>query len=562
MATGTKLNPHEGSTSGSQGTANPTGLSTKSSEFWGKRGVEGSPQLGNTLCDRAEKIYVQTTALRAFVQNSASNPMRAGCSIVSLLAGLTSLWTGDLVTGAIATTCGAKELWNLCSTDNSTGLQRLLNDINADVGMIQTLEEANRKSYETVNSNLDLISQGVETLQSQLRDIAAINSDGLANVEAKKSEAADLNSQATSTYAAASQLFVDAKLKLARAQSHYGQCGEVFEEIERIAKNDNPDMTLEEKIENLIKTAHTASENCKSGKALLDASSEDLSRALELLKQANDLKDQATAACASATTMAEDALHAGVEKAKYTGECQAQIKATQEEMQRIQRRSDQIMKLIEELKADVVEAKREAAGKFSMGDVAVGIGVAAVIVPPAGVLYGAATGVSAMYAFRNSETVSWAAKKVYNWAMGVTTPEPVPMREDELTRISFKESSSGYWGYFVQRRASTTVGTLEINLGEDAQVALPFNLNEKDRISKEHLLSLFQIMNQKVTEGRMSPDRCLQILNQLETVNVDRGPLHPQVNGLIKTTSPTYAIVTLLRETCEKRIELLARSQH
>lgn len=546
----------DGSVSGTD-RPNPMLTLNASSEFWSKRDVATTPQLGDTLCDRAEKIYHQTTALRTFVQNTASNPMRAGCSILTLLTGLTSLWAGDLVTGAIATTCGAKELWNLSSPEASTNLQRLLNDINADVGMIQTLEEANRKSYETVNSNLELISQGVQTLQSQLSDISSINSNGLQQVEAKKEEAISFNSQATSTYAAASELFAAAKQKLSQAQSFYGECGEVFEEIEKIAKNDDPDMTLEEKIERLIKTSRTASENCKSGKAMLVASSEDLEHAMELLKQANTLKDQATAAYASANQMAEDTLHAGIEKAKYTGECQEKIKATQDEMARIQRRSDQIMKLIDELKADVVEAKREAAGKFSMGDVAVGIGVAAVVVPPAGIIYGAATAVSAMYAFRNSETISWAASKVYSWAMGIPTPVPNPMKDDELTRISFKESSSGYWGYFVQRRASTTVGTLQVNLGGGEEFALPFNLNDKDKIAKEGLLNLFQVLNQKVTQGQMTPQKCLQILNQLETMNIERGALHPQVHGLIKQTSPTYAIVTLLRETCEKRVELL-----
>lgn len=531
-------------------------LQKGTAKFWDERSVAPVPQLGDTLCDRAEKIYSQTKALRTFVQNTASNPMRAGCSIVALLTGVSSLWAGDIFTGAIATTCGAKELWNLYGSEASTDLQRLLNDINADAGMIQTLEEANRKSYQTVNTNLDLISEDVRTLQSQLSEISAINSNGLLQVVAKKEEAKHYNSEANKTYGAAAQLFVAAKQKLGQAEGYYDQCGKVFSEIEKIAKNDDPDVTLEEKIESLIQTSRKASQNCKAGKAMLDASSEDLCNALKLLKEANRLKDQATAACASATQMAEDTLHAGMEKAKYTGECQQRIKATQDEMKKIQKRSDQIMELIEELKADVVAAKREAAGKFSMADMAVGIGVAAMVVPPAGIIYGAATGISAMYAFRNSETISWAAKKVYNWAMGVPTPVANPMEDKELTRVSFNESSSGYWGYFVQRRASVTVGTLQINLGNGEEMALPFNLNNKDMIAKEGLLNLFQVINERVTQGKMPPQRCLEIIQQLETLKISRGQLHPDVNGLIKSKSPTYAIVSLLKETCEKRVKL------
>lgn len=536
---------------------------TKDPSFWDKKDVDTRPQLGNTLCDRAEKIYHQTKTLRAFVQNTASNPMRTGCSIVSLVCGVTSLCSGDLITGAIATTAGAKELWNLTRTANPTDLQRLLNDINADVGMIQTLEEANRESYKTVDANLDLIKGGIEALQSQLSQIEQINDQGLKKIAEKKSEAASLNIQALQAYNAAAQLFEKAQDKLTQSQEHYGNCGAVFEQIAKIAKNESPDLTLEEKIEQLIETSSIASENCKSGKMLLDISAQHLHEALERLKDANAFKDQATALSSAVIQLAEDALQSGKEKAMYTQNCQQQIDAAKDEMKRIQARSNQIMKLIEELKEDVVEAKQEAAGKFSMSDVAVGVGIAATMVPAAGILYGAATGVSAMYAFRNSETLSSGAKKVYNWYYGIKEPQPVPMQPDELTRLQFNETSSGYWGW-MRGRSSQTVGKIQINFGNES-VSIPFNLNQRDRIAKEDLLDLFQMMNAKVSNGTLDPDRCVKILDQLETLDVgihgnELGRPQTQwngpANGLIRRSSAAYAIVTLLRETCANQSAL------
>lgn len=510
-----------------------------------------SSKLGGTLADRAEKLYKQTATLRTFAQNASINPMRAGCSLLTFYAGATSLLSGDIVNGLIVTTIGAKEVWNQCRGESSSSLQRLLNDINADAGMIQTLEEANRDSFNTVKGNLGLIDQGVSTLQSQLDAIKGINAQGSKVIKEKKEESLSLNAQSLAAYQKAAALFKNTQSKLEQSSGYYAECGKLFGQIEKIAKAEDPNINLQEKIDNLVETARSASENSKSGKTLLDASAVNLNEALEELKKANSLKDQATAASYAAIQMAEDASHAIAEKVVYTKECNEKIKATQKEMEKIQKRSDQIMGLIEELKRDVVDAKQEAEKKFGLSEVVVGVGVAAAMGPSLGLVYGAATGVSALYAFRNSSTLAGTASKMYNWAVGVSEPESKPMGPNELISVEFNKTSSGYWGYFVQQRPSVTVGTLKVNLG-DTQMEIPFNLNERDKIPKENLLDLFKVMNKKVMAGTLDPKRCLAILDRLETVSMDRKDLHPVEMGLIERRSPTYAIVTLLREACEK----------
>src|SRR3990172_3876939 len=103
--------------------------------------VRDGSALGASITDRAETIYHQATALRAFVQQASTNPARLGCSIISVLTGLGGFYSGDVFTGTFAAVCGAKELWNLFGSDTATGLQRLLKDIHADVGMIGTLQD-------------------------------------------------------------------------------------------------------------------------------------------------------------------------------------------------------------------------------------------------------------------------------------------------------------------------------------------------------------------------------------------------------------------------------------
>jgi len=511
---------------------------------------ERGNELGSTITVRAEKIYNQAKVLRTIVQQASNNPGRLGCSILSVLAGLNQLRSGNVLAGTVATVCGAKELYNLFGADHVTGLQRLLNDIHADVGMIKTLEEANGESYKTVQGNLDLIDQGVGALQSQLSEVAKINTQGLEAIEEKKSESEKLNSQALQAYKLAAQKFESVRKQLGGSRGYYDQCSEYFSQIDAIAKNENPETPLAKKIEQLITAASEASQRCSSGKALLDAAAQNLNSALEELKRANDLKDRATAASSAAVEIAKYALLVGVEKTKYTTECQENVAATKSEMQKVQQRSVQIVELIAELKKDVIAAKNEASGKIGLSEAAIGIGAAAIMGPAVGIMYGAATGVSAMYAFRNGPTLSWAAHKVYNWAMGVQPPAPEPVKEAELIRANFDENSSGYWGYFVQRRASTTVGTLQVNLGDDCVLPFRFNLNERDKIAKEDILTLFEEMNTRVSNGKLSAERCLKILDQLEAETLPRGPQQSAIKGFISKSSPAYAIVSLLRDTC------------
>src|SRR5690349_1066610 len=61
---------------------------------------------------RAEQIYHRTNALNHLTANSAKDPIRFGCSVITLLVGLSQIYSGGLVEGGIATIIGVKELYS------------------------------------------------------------------------------------------------------------------------------------------------------------------------------------------------------------------------------------------------------------------------------------------------------------------------------------------------------------------------------------------------------------------------------------------------------------------
>lgn len=143
---------------------------------------KASGPLDSTVQNRAEQIYQRTKVQH---HNTPENPTRFGCSVFALMAGLNQMYSGDLISGGIATVVGAKELYDQAYSRNSSRLQCLLNNVHVDVGMIKMLEEGQQPSYQAIEENLASIP-GVDTFYSQFKKIKELNTQCLEFVEESK----------------------------------------------------------------------------------------------------------------------------------------------------------------------------------------------------------------------------------------------------------------------------------------------------------------------------------------------------------------------------------------
>ena len=79
--------------------------------------------------------------------------------------------------------------------------------------------------------------------------------------------------------------------------------------------------------------------------------------------------------------MSQDVMKATIEKTEYSGNADLLIKATKEEVQKIKRRSDQMMGLIETMNQDLIDAKKAASQKLDHIDMIAGVAVGVTLSP-------------------------------------------------------------------------------------------------------------------------------------------------------------------------------------
>ncbi len=529
----------------------------------GQQASSNSPknarQLGAALLDRTEQIFIQSKAVRTLLSNGYENPTRLGSSVIALAAGLARVYSGDFIFGPIAAATGAKEIYNQCTTGDPTTLQRLLNDINADVDMIRTLEEGQQQSYKAIEENLGLIHGEVNTLYSKLNEMKELNAQGLAAIVEGQSLALQKGDEAKKAYREALQLFTEAKSSFASSKETYQKCAEYFVRIQEIAKDDKSDIPVIEKINALVAEAERASLDCQKGKNTLDEADEKFSAAMKALTKASSLKDEALELVSKTVQNAEDVLQAGREKADYTKACSAKIDAAQKELQEVRERSDDILQLLGEMSTDVKKAKAEAQNKLNPSDVVVGVGAGVALTTLGTPITAVALGVTAAYAWHNGTTISDTTKKVYNYFFGAPLPPPQPMEKGQSMRFHLDEKSSGYYGW-MRGRQSYTYGSVDINLGDEI-AQFRFDLNQTDYpICKEDLFTLYTKMFEKLRDKTLSPQGCKAVLAQLEKVTIDRGRLHAATLGLIKSTQAAYGLARAIIKLCNK-MEKAAKAQ-
>ncbi len=509
-------------------------------------------QLGGTLLDRSETVFKQTKALYILAGNVRNNPTRFGCSMVALMTGAYFLWNGDLASAGIAGTLGAKELYNQCSSGDNSTLQRFLSDINADVGMVRSLEEGQQKSYKAIEENLTLISGDVNTLYDKLDQVKDLNTEGIRSLEGAKQQAHAKGLEAKEAYRDALRLFSEAKESFGASKEIYERCAQHFLTIQKLAKDEDDKTPILEKLNALVEVADAANAECAEGKKVLDDADQKFSEAMQALRNAQGLKDEAIVLITQTVQSAEDTLKAGVEKAQYTKECQHRIESTQKELQEIKERSDDVMRLLDEMSEDVKKAKAEAAKKLDPSDVVVGVGTG-VALTSLGTFSAIALGITAAYAWHNGTTIVNTTKRVYNCLFGTPLPPPAPMGKNEVIRVNFQERSSGYYGAWVKVRQSFTLGSVDVNLDHDEVKQLSFDLNNRAYpVSKEDLFSFYQRMFVKLGNGTLDPAHCRAVLIRLQNVVISRGGLDSDINGLIKDRQAAYGLVKALRQLCDK----------
>lgn len=514
--------------------------------------IESYKNLSIDACAHAERMAAHAKAMYGRCQQIAKAPSRFGTACLALTAGAQQLYNGNAFFGTASLALGAREIWNLTALAQTDDLSNQLNDIEADIGVIEALEKANQKSFADVNQNLLQIQDNVTAIENQLSAIGKINAAGNQAVEKKKAHAEQLNRESIGYFETAQKHCRSSMTLLEKLKQNHGLVESAFQKSKEIIENKG---SIEEKTQQLMQIAQEASKTCNEGQHLLSQMMEEWQNSMEFFHKGKEKKDAAFAAAAEAVQVAQAVFKTTHEKVEVNGDCQQKILHAQEELKKVEQRSAQIVQVIEEMKEELERAQKCAASKLDTSDLLIATAITASA--PVGAAYAVLAGVAATYAWRNKTTIAKASRSVYHFFSGMQEKAPKPMGREQMLSVEFDETSSGYLGYAMGRK-SQTVGRVRIALDHGEEIAIRFNADERNKISKLDVLNLYQLLNKKVQDGSLSPKRCLALLDQLQDIRVDRGKEKGVFKGFIKETDTTFCILSMLKELCHSRTKNLS----
>ena len=480
------------------------------SSFIGMQEIpEGQKVVGQRICNKMETLVAGAIALQKLAEVSSSHGTRIVTSGVTLATGLTYLASGNLITGGITTLVGLKEAVNIWRSVNpKSDIACLLNDANAGVDMIKTLEEANAESFKTVDTNLAIIGRKIKRMNDQMQKIKDISTEGQNELVALKQEASTLYDEAQEEFDTARQSFTLSQKQFNKANDIFVKALKQFDTLFELAQT--TDISDTEKLEMFVETAKKIQQDCAKAQKLIKQGNQLINSGIESLDTAREKEMAAKEKAVVAMERAKVKMELIEAQAKVKREYEQKVTETQEEVDHIQARNHDIKALLNELSDDLREAKKLSDDKFGTMSVIFGVIPGTVAgFTTFGEITGAVVGGMGGGALVHNRAA--IIDKVDDLVNGpATLLDTNPNNQTERVKVKFSSRSSGWFNRFVRKTAqSYTVGVVDVQVGKQL-VSLPFNLNKDYKISKPDLYELQQNLGKQGFEWRNLCSRMLR----------------------------------------------------
>lgn len=504
------------------------------------------------VCKNIKTLVKVATVLSEAAKVAQKDGSNIFCSAATLASGITSLCNGDLTTGITYAGVGAKQLYNIFKNDSSQ-IKDLLKSANAGVDMVKILEAENKQSFAFIKDGLDKIGEDVKELTGKIKAIEDIATRGQDKLIAQKEKALQLYQECNKSFDDAERTLHASDIKIDEANKRFSKALTGFDKLYKIANEHYKDP--QKQLELFSKTVQAIHKECLEAQAILQQGQTDLIVGMAYLNHANKINVQAAEEAGRAFQLAESTLLAIQAGAKIEKNYQAQVDEVKAEIATVEQRNDDKEKLLDDISNDLTEAEKLIEKTFDTISILFGAVPGALIGNHFGPLFALAGG------YAGAEIVSRRdelARKVGDAVCGFKVEEETQEEITNKSAVSFKfdRRSSGIWGrYFTRRTQSWTSGTIRINLGNET-FKCSFNLNHKDKIRKVDLLALRKRMTEGLRAGTVTPQRCLEIIKHLMTVEIDRGHSHKPVMGFIARNCPF--LMELMR-ACNKMMTNLKK---
>ena len=512
------------------------------------------PSVGKSLCERTEKVLKIARLFNIMVQQARTNGSNYASAGTNIAAGSTmgiiGLMKGNFqaaASGAAMTAVGAFSILQLIKSGKDPELVELLQNAQAGISMIQVLEEANNKSFQVVDVNLEGVRTGLESLNASMEKIQNLAIDGNSRLKTLNRKAEGLSQESEALYREAEKLFHNGQKEIGVADRSFVHTLEGLEKIQQLAKDESA--SLEDRLAEFVKVSEELHRTCCVGKETLEKANGYIAKGLEKMRLAHAKHVEAATIIGEAIGEAHASYVQIAANARKDEICQEKINAVETELHAVKGRNKAKTKILENVEEQLAEAEKKAESGWGVlsvfgamaGAVASTPAAAAVAIPAAviGGPVGLAVGAAAMAAPFVVGAASGQAvhkrvsiiQRLRNLFLGPAKPKtsldfiPINLKMTDRVRIAFDDRTSGV--KFWKEGPSSTVGDIEIDLGFEEPVHYRFKLGKDQAFSNVILHRLQQNLLEALDTGALSKEECQKVLQVLTSSKVKGQVLVP-----------------------------------
>lgn len=497
-----------------------------------------STTAGGLVSGKIETLVGSALALRELSRNLHKGP-RLITSITTFATGVSQAAAGNLLMGVPLAATGAAEVVSTLMHGPSVDVRNILDDSRAGLDMMKVLSRANLESYSKLDRNLSQIEQNLDNLNAKIIEINSIAVESNIGVENQKNKALSLFNKSKELFESAKREFISTENEMKKAGFKFNEVSVLMNKMIELIQSTEGD--LDAKLVRLSDLALAIQNISKQGMEAHHLSSKKLADAMELFNLANSKQAEALEEFGKAVQMGQDALKFIATKAEHDRSTEKLVLQARNEVKIMQERTHESDHLIERLqtKLDLLE-KHANNGPSWLGIVSGSfIGYTAAYALSAAPIPGASLVVGSI-ALANQTKESLGLKPAPSFAAKYAPSTKVPMKS--LVSYDFEKKSTGFWGRFVEQRQSWTVGKVAIKAGdEEIKISFDANAEGDSKISDRHQYELLLKLSSKVSNGTLSAEDCLAIINQLERAEISRkGSGKKDLVGFIPPRSPYF----------------------
>lgn len=479
-------------------------------------------------------LFSEVTGRVAIIVNSAQTAQRAlrhareasryANAFHTTGSGIFRIFTGRFVTGGALTLSGLLEIYRAYNSVENQGpsIQALLDNVAGGAEMLNQLNEANRDSLRKVQGHLSTVRENLDKLNANLKAIDQIADHGVEAIRAQKEAARAHFIKAKAEFEATQVSLLESQKQMQEANAVLVNAIEHLNFINSLlTSTEGP---IEARLERFIEGSQALQAMLEGAVGSLVKAQESSSVVSDGFQRIMSLHNKATELYFELEKTASAHLKLVKEQVQASQAAQAKLQAAQEQAQEeldfVILRSEEQAEIIQEMRAELDEARREVQSSYGILEVA----TAAVVAGMAPVSHPIIMGVAAAELMHRRvevvQVVSVVGRGVGKYALGMNfeANQATSSFDLDYMKFTFDANSSGLIGR-MRGQKSQTQGDLEITVaGETFRFRV--NLNNQYALSKADISRLQSHMISAFRRNELSQGDAEAIIRALESQEI------------------------------------------